>query len=158
MTLHAPSPDEAIWRRPDRPRGRSTPDTWRLPPRLRRRFSAALAHPISLFSAACGLWVAPGVVVSGLDLPRAIAAVVRVIESRPLQASLGFAAAALYAIAPGLLLASASRRLARGWRPGARAVLYVVVAPAVFVSLVAWTALAAGCFFAAMLWVHGLWP
>ena len=116
MTLHAPSPDEAIWRRPDRSRGRPTPDTWRPSPWLRRRFSAALAHPLSLFSAASGLWIAPGVVVSGLDLPRAITAVVRVIEGHPLQASLGFAAAALYAIATGLLLASASGRLARGWR------------------------------------------
>lgn len=151
MILDAPSPKNAIW-----------PPLERRHPQGRRRAARLLARlgrplPFLFLCMAAGLWSLPAIAVFRIDLDRAVAGVTRALERRPMLTCLGFAAAALYVGATGLLLAFASRGLARTWRPAARAMVRVVLAPAILLSLAAWIALATGCFLAALLWLHRAW-
>lgn len=158
MILDAPSPEDAIWRYPERSFPRQSPQASRAAGAARARRLATLGHPVAFFAIAAGLWSIPALAVSRIDPDRAVTDVVRCLERQPMLACLGFAVAAAYVVATALLLAVAGGRLTQTWSRAGRLAFRVVLAPAILLSLAAWVALAAGGFLAALLWVHAAWP
>ncbi|HTZ80059.1 MAG TPA: hypothetical protein VMC10_19265 [Stellaceae bacterium] len=146
ITLRAPARDDAIWQ---------------IRPQASPRLRLAPFGPSALFAAAVGLWSLPWVMLGDLfwhraELRSGIDAVARLMEHAPLQVALGSAAATLYLGASALLLAAAAARATCGWRRRPLIGVRLAIAPAMLLSLAAWTALAGCAFFNLMLWIYAL--